>query len=115
MTALIDNPPLSYGVNRRKKRNVRIKKFEDGQSQRRKRGINAKRMKFTLVWEGISNAEVLLLEEFFDDLGGTDYFTWTTPEGHDGKWIEVEDTWNHTYVSYQNNTVRLDIEEVFDV
>lgn len=64
----------------------------DGNSQRLGKGLNYKRQKWRLAWNGISVEDAETLRLFFEGLGGTGNFDWTPPgQSTLLKWCQIGD------------------------
>lgn len=71
------SPLLSYGIDATEDINVEEINYGDNYSDSVTRGINPVRQVWNLVWEDITTLQKETLRNFFRNLAGVDYFTWT--------------------------------------
>lgn len=114
MAALILTNKLSQSTAGSKEPRVRRVVFGNGYEQRSRDGINNIVEDWSLVWDNITQAEMVQLETFLDTLAGTDYFTWTPPGGTEKKFVQTEKM-NKTPKSGSIWSVTLAVRQVFDL
>lgn len=104
----------SYGAQLSVKPRVVRAQFGDGYSQRVVDGINNKPRKWQLTFAARTTAEIQPILAFLETQGGDQSFDWTPPTGAAGKWI-IDDGWTHTLNRFNDNTVSVVFQEVFDL
>lgn len=101
MTAL-PSIPISYSSRKSVKFNRRRTEMGDGYTERFTRGINNKRMQYSVTWNVQSSTDKDTLETFFNTTEGTGVIDWQPPgEPASLKWsidgYETEPTQFNSY------------------
>jgi len=107
-------PSPDTGIDRTSKPNIKEVKYGDGYSQRLAIGINQAPVAINLSYSNISTAEKLTLENFIKAHSSGQAILWAMPDEYlQRKWF-ISD-WTITYVKYGIFSVKIGLQEVFDV
>ena len=102
-----------YGASKKAAPRVRRVQFGSGYSQRARFGINNDPKVWTLSWENRSSAQANDIEQFFEDRGGFESFSWSPPdETTTYKWICVE--WQKTMPYSNLFNITATFQQVFE-
>lgn len=113
----IFNEVPTYGTEAEAQSGVIVSKFGDGYEQRAKDGLNSDRLKLALEFANVTRAKAERVIAFLTAHGGHTAFLWTAPAPYNDRqrqWI-IRPPWLHTWVSYDNHTVRVIFEEDFTI
>lgn len=92
-----------------------VSSFGNGYEQRSPDGINNKLVKWDLVWENLTSAEVSSLTTVFDTVGGWDYITYTDPVDSTSKRFKLSDGYSVSPKAGLIFDVSATLIQVFDV
>ncbi len=86
--ATFPNIAPDYGASKKAQPNVRSIQFGSGYSQRATFGINQDPKEWTLSWQNRNAADTNAIEDFLEDRGGVESFSWSPPdETNTYKWV----------------------------
>lgn len=98
----------------REYRNI-VVSYGNGYEQRVADGLNAKRDKWTVIWENLTLTDFTTLLTALDAAAGTDYFTWTAPGDSVSKKFVQDGPFTKTVKSGGWYDVSVPLKQVFDL
>lgn len=94
---------------------VLVAKFGDGYAQRREAGLNAKAMRWVLVFEKVTREKAAAIIAFFTEQGRVEPFLWTPPAPYatETQWILDSDV-SHVKHGFDSETITVELEQDFN-
>ncbi|PRX11229.1 UNVERIFIED_ORG: phage-related protein [Martelella mediterranea] len=88
--------------------------FGDGYSQRSGAGLNGIRPKWQAVWSALTISQADQIETFFVSRRGFHAFEWQSPRDRQPQLYRCK-KWDRGFVSHGVDSLRAEIEKVFDL
>lgn len=89
--------------------------YNNGYSQRAKKGINNVVDTWSVSWDAITSAEFTTVKTAFDTAAGVDYFTWTPPGSVSSKKFKVSSISSMSPKSGNYYSISVTLKQVFDL
>lgn len=102
-----------FGLSKKSQPVVRTARFGDGYEQRVVFGLNQSPKEWTLEWSNRTNADIALIEAFFESLDGAGSFTWTPPDDA-SSYKFVVSSWNTQFNYAGIATLSATFRQVFE-
>lgn len=102
----------SYGISLTKSPRVNILQYGDGYQFRTLDGINSNPRRWQLTFNRVLS-EAEQIDTFLENLKGKNAFTWTPPDGKEGRF--VCNSWSVNYSSFNFASVDAVFEEVYGI
>lgn len=102
-----------FGLSKKSEPIIRTTKFGDGYEQRVAFGLNQSPKEWTLQWSNRTNADIALIEAFFEGLDGATSFTWNPPDDVSSYQFVVS-SWNTQFNYAGIATLSATFRQVFE-
>ncbi len=88
-----------------------IADFGDGYKQRQEDGINARRQRWSLSFQHVTDLKANRIIDFLESVGATTAFIWQPPAPHPCRMFVAVQPFSHEVGRYDDNTIQVTFEE----